>query len=202
MIASLTGILKSKTPTEVLIDVNGVGYSVSIPVSTYEKLGQVNSVALLLTYLHVRDDGMQLYGFATEEERSLFKLLISISGIGPKIAQAILSGTSVAELKHHILNNNIGALTTIPNVGRKTAERLVLELKDKITKIESIKTTAQPISGEKENVRAEALMALASLGFNRAAAEKAIRVALSETDGVDLSVEELIKRALRHSSSK
>ncbi len=202
MIASLTGILKSKTPTEILIDVNGVGYSVSIPVSTYGKLGQVNSIAVVLTYLHVRDDGMQLYGFATEEERSLFKLLISISGIGPKIAQAILSGTSVAELKNHILNNNISALTTIPNVGRKTAERLVLELKDKITKIEPSKTTAQPTSGEKENARVEALMALTSLGFNRAAAEKAIRVALSETDGVDLSVEELIKRALRHSSSR
>jgi Holliday junction DNA helicase RuvA len=186
MIASLTGILKSKSPTEVLVDVNGVGYAVSIPLSTFERLGTQNSHITLYTHLVVREDAMQLFGFATEEERSLFRLLISVNGIGPKIAQAVLSGLSVAELKQHVAGGNIAALTAIPNVGRKTAERLVLELRDKIDKVPT----------------AEALLALTSLGYQRTAAEKAIRQALNETDGASLTVEELIKRGLQHTHTK
>ncbi|MGB2869289.1 MAG: Holliday junction branch migration protein RuvA [Bacteroidota bacterium] len=200
MIASLTGLLKAKNPTEILLDVNGVGYALSIPLSTFEKLGNVNTPTFIYTYLHVREDTMQLFGFATEQERSLFKLLISVSGIGPKIAQGILSGISASQLNEHISSGNVSALTSIPNVGKKTAERLIVELRDKVGKI-TLGTNTAPES-RSDAVRGEALLALTSLGYQRSSAEKAIQMALSETPGSELSVEELIKRALRHTSRK
>lgn len=201
MIASLSGILRSKSPTEILLEVDGVGYALSIPLSTFEKLGAVNSPVTLLTHLVVREDALQLYGFATLEERELFRLLISVNGIGPRIAQGILSGISVADLKDYIASGSVAALTTIPNVGRKTAERLIVELRDKIEKIPDTQGSAS--SGDKNaEARAEALRALTSLGYQRAVAEKAIRQALNETDGASLTLEELIKRALRYTGTK
>ncbi|MBI4427725.1 MAG: Holliday junction branch migration protein RuvA [Ignavibacteriales bacterium] len=201
MIASLTGTLRFKSPTEVLIDVNGVGYSALIPLSTFEKLGPLNSSVVLLTHLHVREDALQLFGFATEDERNLFRLLISVSGIGPKIAQGILSGISASDLRRHIVTGNSAALTAIPNVGKKTAERLVVELRDKIAKSE-FRESALPPGDKREGARTEALLALTSLGYNRQSADKAIRAALEESDGAGVSVEELIKKALRHVSAK
>jgi Holliday junction DNA helicase RuvA len=197
MIASLTGVLKSKNPTEVLIDVNGVGYSVTIPFSTYERLGAVESKITLLTHLHVREDAMQLFGFASPEERFFFKLLITVNGIGPKIAQGILSGISVADLKQHIAHENISALTAIPGVGRKTAERLIIELRDKIGKVETSTSGSILMQDAEGDLRQEALLALTSLGYNRPIAEKALRQVLTETKGEKLSLQELIKRALR-----
>ena len=176
MIASLTGVLKIKSPTEILLDVHGVGYAVTIPLSTYEKLGEVGATQTLLTHLHVREDVMQLFGFATDEERHFFKLLISVSGIGPKIAQGILSGIAVSDLRQHISGGNIGALTAIPGVGRKTAERLVIELRDKTGKIETSGIASFPNQDRDERLRQEALLALTSLGYNRPIAEKAIRL--------------------------
>lgn len=200
MIASLSGILKIKMPTEVLIEVHGVGYAVSIPLSTFEKLGEIGSTTTLLTYLHVREDALHLFGFTTEEERFLFKLLISVSGIGPKIAQGILSGISAAELKDHIARGNITALIAIPGVGKKTAERLILELRDKIGKIELTLSSPSTPSSRQEDARQEALLALTSLGYNRQIAEKALRQVLNETNGTNLSLQELIKKALRYTS--
>ena len=200
MIASLTGILKVKTPTEVLIDVNGVGYAVTIPLSTYEKLGDAGSAVSLLTYLHVREDMMQLFGFALDEERFFFKLLISVNGIGPKIAQGILSGIAVTDLRQHIAQANISALTAIPGVGRKTAERLVVELRDKIGKIGATGQGAASLQGDVEMLRQEALMALISLGYNKLVAEKALRQVLTDSKGEKLSLQDLIKRALRYTS--
>lgn len=136
MIATLTGILRSKSPTEIILDVNGVGYSVSIPLSTFEKLTETGSTVTLLTHLQVREDALQLYGFATEKELILFKMLISVSGIGPRIAQGVLSGISASDLREYIIKGNVGALTTIPGVGKKTAERMVVELRDKMSKDE------------------------------------------------------------------
>jgi len=202
MIASLTGILKYKSPTEILIDVLGIGYTVSIPLSTYEKLGDVGSSISLLTHFHVREDTMQLFGFFSDEERRLFKLLISVSGIGPKIAQSILSGMNVEELKSHLISGNIIALTAIPGVGKKTAERLILELRDKVGKAI---TDAEPISAlgmASAAMRAEALQALTSLGYNLQIAEKSIRLVLKETEGSVISLEELVKRALRHTNAR
>jgi Holliday junction DNA helicase RuvA len=201
MIASLSGILKGKSPTEVLVDIGGVGYAVSIPISTYSTLGDLNSTVHLLTHLHVREDAMQLYGFATEAERQLFRLLISITGIGPKIALGILSGISVSDLRQHIIGGNITALTSIPGIGKKTAERLVVELRDRIGKTDST-SGSSVIPGDKNaEIRNEALLALLSLGYNRAAAEKVIRLALNDGSGSDLSVEDLIKKALKYSKT-
>ncbi len=200
MLSYLLGKLVEKNPTDVVIDVNGIGYAVNISLATYERLPEVNSSTRLLTYLHVREDAMQLYGFATEAEHDLFRLLISVAGIGPKMAQGILSGIGVAELKEFILRGNLGALMSIPGVGKKTAERLVVELRDKISKLEFGAEAALAGGDRQAGVRAEALLALGSLGYNRATAEKAIRAVLRETEGAELTVEELIKRALRHTA--
>jgi len=201
MIASLTGILKAKTPTEVLIDVNGIGYSVTIPLSTFEKIGDIGSHVTLSTHLYVREDALQLFGFATVEERFCFKLLISVNGVGPKIAQGILSGISVSDLKLHIARENISALTAIPGVGRKTAERLVIELRDKIGKVMAADQSTFPHQDGEEELRQEALLALTSLGYNRLVAEKALRQVLTETKGEKLSLQTLIKRALHSTNS-
>ena len=202
MISALRGTLLSKSATELLIDVQGVGYSVSIPLSTYERVGEVNAAISILTYLHVREDLLQLYGFATEEERNLFKLLISVSGIGPKMAQSILSGISAADLTNYIREGNHFALTRIPGVGKKIAERLVVELREKIEKVD-IPSSLPPASSQAQtSIRSEALLALTSLGYNRAVAEKALRTAIQDTNGKDVSVEVLIKAALKHASGK
>ena len=135
MIASIHGTLIAKSPTEVVIDTGAIAYTISIPLSTYTTLGNLNSAVTLLTYLHVREDVLALYGFSSEEERSIFRLLISVSGIGPRMGQTILSGITVPDLKHHIISGDLGALTTIPGVGKKLAERLIVELRDKIGRV-------------------------------------------------------------------
>ncbi len=196
MIGSLTGTLKHKSPTDLILDVNGVGYAVIIPFSTFEKLGDLESRVTLLTHLHVREDALQLFGFFSEEERFFFKLLISVNGIGPKIAQGILSGISVLDLRQHIAKGNLSALTAIPGVGKKTAERLVVELRDKVGKSEGV-ALDHGVPEDGSGHRQEALLALTSLGYNRQQAEKAIRQVLQETTGGKPSLQDLIKKALR-----
>jgi holliday junction DNA helicase RuvA len=200
VISRLSGTLLSKTPTDVVIDVHGIGYALSIPLSTYEKLGETGTQATLCTHLHVREDTLQLYGFATEEERELFRILLGVTGIGPRMAQGILSGIPAAELKSHIASGNAGALTAIPGVGRKIAERLVVELRDRIGKLEPSSTLLAGASGEQSRIRSEALLALTALGFPRAAAEKALRAAFMESRDAESSVESLIKASLRHAA--
>jgi Holliday junction DNA helicase RuvA len=202
MIATLTGILKFKSPTEILVEVHGIGYTVSIPLSTYEKLGDLGSSISLLTHFHIREDAMLLFGFSTEEERRLFKLLISVSGIGPKIAQSTLSGMNVEELKSHIVGGNVNALMAIPGVGRKTAERLIVELRDKAGKTLAESEPISVIGMATAAMRIEALQALTSLGYNQQIAEKAIRLVVKEAEGSTISLEELIKRALRHTNAR
>jgi len=196
MFSHLKGILYHKAPTEIVVDVNGVGYAVTIPLSTYEKLGETGASVTILTHTHVREDILQLYGFATEAEREIFRLLISVSGIGPKIAQGILSGVQPNELQNLIAQANVSALTAIPGIGRKTAERLIVELRDKIAKLDSDSLTAGS-ADTAQGIRGEALMALISLGYNRAAAEKAMRTALQELNGKEASIQELLKQALK-----
>ena len=199
MISFLQGKLVSKTPTEIVVDVHGVGFSLSIPLSTFEKLEEINYDVHILTYLHVREDIMQLYGFATEAERSLFRMLIAVSGIGPKMAQGILSGLNPTEFKEAIVSGNISALTAISGVGKKTAERLVIELRDKLGKTDD--SEPMLIADSKQmKVRAEAIFALMSLGYTRQNAEKALRAVLNESVEKEFPLEELIKRALRHAS--
>lgn len=198
MIAFLRGTLIHKTPTEVSIDVQGVGYALSIPLSTYERLGDVNTQVALFTYLHVREDALHLFGFHTEEERSLFKLLISVSGIGPKVAQSILSGSSVTELKDDIAQGNLSSLTRIPGVGRKIAERLIVELRDKVGRVDAGAVFPVSATDGQSRIRHEAWLALISLGYSRPLAEKALRAAVAEKNGKEATVEELIKASLRH----
>jgi Holliday junction DNA helicase RuvA len=200
VIARLTGRLASKTPTEIVVDVGGVAFALSIPLSTFERLAEAGGPVSVFTHLHVREDALQLYGFFTEEERDLFRTLISVNGIGPKMAQGILSGIPVADLKGHILSGNSLALTAIPGVGRKIAERLVVELRDRISKTDGTTLSAGASTLNGSRIRSEALLALTSLGYNRAAAEKAIRGAVQESLDAESSVEALIKAALRHAA--
>lgn len=201
MISQLRGELLHKLPTEVVVDVNGVGFGVQIPVSTFEKLGDVHTTVKLFTHLHVREDAMLLYGFATEEERSAFRLLISVTGIGPKMAQGILSGIPVPDLKSSIASGNTAALTTIPGVGRKLADRLVVELRDKLGRMEAPTGGVMLPSDAQGAVRSEALLALTSLGYNRTVAERAVRSALEDFTGTPPTLEALIKAALRHAAA-
>ena len=201
MIAHLSGTLLSKQPTSVILDVAGVGYEVSIPVSTYYDLEDVGANVQLRIYTHVREDALQLYGFKTARERELFLRLISVSGIGPRLGITLLSGMSADEMISSIRTNDLARLTLIPGVGRKTAERLVMELRDKVTALlppeqeEDLGTRREAARPTEDTVHSDALSALLNLGYQRAAAEKAINSALSE--GGDLSVESILRRSLR-----
>lgn len=202
MISHLSGTLLAKHATSVIIDVGGVGYEVTIPVTTFYDLGEPNSTVRLNVYTHVREDALQLFGFRTLRERQLFTLLISVSGIGPKSAVAMLSGMSADEIVTAIRTNNYARLTSIPGVGRKTAERMVIELRDKMAALSSpaleeelaAGTTAGAAASE-DALREEALSALLNLGFQKATAEKAITRALDE--GGDITVELVLRRSLR-----
>ncbi|NUN69730.1 MAG: Holliday junction branch migration protein RuvA [Bacteroidetes bacterium] len=199
MITYLNGLLTKKSPTEVIIETAGIGYSVQISLSTYEQLPELNASVQLLTHHHIREDAQMLYGFFTEHEREIFRMLLGVSGIGPKMAQTILSGIRPDELARTITVGAISSLTAIPGVGKKTAERMVLELKDKVAKMEGAeKIIDLPNTGA--SVRSEALTALVSLGFSREKAEHSLRSVLNELNGNTITVEELIKRALQHTS--
>ncbi|HEX8285056.1 MAG TPA: Holliday junction branch migration protein RuvA [Pyrinomonadaceae bacterium] len=205
MIAHLSGTLLAKHATSVIVDVGGVGYEVTIPVTTFYDLGEPNTPVRLRIYTHVREEALQLFGFRTERERELFTLLISVSGIGPKSAVAMLSGMSADEIVTAIRTNNYARLTSIPGVGRKTAERMVIELRDKMAALSSPALEEEIASGSaaaaaqsEDALREDTLAALLQLGFPRPAAEKAITGAMQE--GGDLSVETLLRRSLRQLS--
>lgn len=199
MIATLRGTLAAKAPTEVVVEVQGVGYAVAIPLSTYEKLGNPGSPAFLFTHQHVREDALLLFGFATEEERTMFRLLLSVTGIGPKMGLGILSGIPVSELRSHLAEGNVQALIAIPGIGRKLAERLVVELREKLGKGDALLTGHVSGTGVGQT-RNEALQALLSLGYSRPAAEKALRSAIQQSGGESASLEQLIKLALRNAA--
>jgi holliday junction DNA helicase RuvA len=195
----------AKHATSVVVDVGGVGYEVTIPVTTFYDLGEVKTPVSLRIYTHVREDALQLFGFRTERERELFTLLISVSGIGPKSAVAMLSGMSADEIATAIRTNNYARLTSIPGVGRKTAERLVIELRDKMAALSgpalAEETTAGATAGTAQTedaLREDTLAALINLGYQKAAAERAVTHAIS--DGGDISVELLLRRSLRQLS--
>jgi holliday junction DNA helicase RuvA len=203
MIAHLSGTLLYKQTTTVILDVGGVGYEVTIPLSTFYDLEDAGAVVKLRIYTHVREDALQLYGFKTARERELFQQLISVSGIGPKLGITMLSGMSADEIIVSIRQNNLARLTSIPGVGKKTAERLVIELRDKITALSSPaleeEFAAQAGAGapaSEDAVRDDALSALINLGYQKAAGEKAITAAIQEGGDV-VSVEIILRRALR-----
>jgi holliday junction DNA helicase RuvA len=200
MIAYLSGKLLEKEANSVIVDVNGVGYEVAIPLSTFYELGEIGSDVALRIYTYVREDTLSLFGFKTLREKELFLKLISVSGIGAKSGIGILSGMSADEIINAIRSNNLVRLNSIPGIGKKTAERIVIELRDKINTIsvgvaetsQSIETT-QVSSGN--DVYDDAVSALTNLGYQRQSAEKALNQAMQE--GTEMSVQKLLRRSLQ-----
>lgn len=195
MISSLKGILTEISPTNITIETTGIGYEIFIPLSTFDRLPKINSECKILTYLHVREDTHQLYGFLTHEEKDLFKLLLTISGIGPKSALTILSGMPIEDFKYAISSGDTAALSQIPGIGKKTGERLVVELKGRIGGI-TIKT-AKPIPKEEEIILKDAMQALVNLGYKQQSSQAALEKIIAEESG-KLNLEEIIKKALKY----
>lgn len=188
MIGYLKGKIISAKPTQIILDVNNVGYLIHISISTFEKISDQNEVSLYI-HTYVREDALNLYGFYSEAEKEMFELLISISGIGPKVALSILSGISVEELQSAIQSENVSRLVSVPGVGRKTAERVVLELKSKVGFIETAAS-----KGIDFTIKQEAVLALTTLGYNQKVADKIVRDLLNSNPSFTL--EELIKKSL------
>ncbi len=193
----IKGTLAQKSPTSAVVDVNGMGYAVHITLNTSEKLPDCGETLVLKTYLHVREDAMLLFGFSDNDEREVFLALLSISGIGPRLAQTILSGMSPEKLAAAVHQNDEHALNAISGVGKKTAQRLIVELKDRLPQ------TVVPESGRlpegsapvADGFNEEALMALMSLGYSKIQAQKAIARVLKQNK--TLTIEELVKKALQ-----
>jgi len=197
MIAYLKGKITTKTPASIIVETSGgVGYQVHISLQTYAQIEPLNQVQIL-TYLHVKEDGHTLYGFAEETERSLFKLLISVSGIGPSTAQVLLSSMTANEVRQAIISEDLVAFKKVKGVGPKTAKRMILDLKDKIIKdAGDSPLTTLPVNN---TLRDEALSALVALGFQKIKVQKVLNRVLKEEDGID-NVEGLIKIALKQLS--
>jgi Holliday junction DNA helicase RuvA len=192
MIAQIKGRLVEKTPTYVVIDCNGVGYQLNISLNTFSKIGDGES-CLLFTHFVVREDAQLLYGFKEKSERELFRLLISVSGVGSSTAMMILSSLSPDETKSAIMSSDVNTLKGVKGIGAKSAERIIVDLKDKIGKVENSDNLSM---FSNNTIKEEALSALVMLGFSKAPAEKALSKIFSQTS--DITVEELIKRTLKN----
>lgn len=192
MIGYLTGKVISKKPTQVLIDVGGIGYLVNTSINTFEKISSIGEIVSLHTYLSVKEDSLTLYGFYTLAEKELFEILISINGVGPKLTQGILSGISASEFKIAISNNNVSRLIAIPGVGKKTAERMMIELRDKIDKVSESDSS---LTAKSFSIKDDAIAALIGLGYNQKTADKVTRSLTEESPS--LSLEDLIKESLK-----
>lgn len=198
MIAYLSGKLLEKQANTAIVDVGGVGYEVSIPLSTFYELGEIGSDVSLRIYTHVREDTIQLFGFNTLREKELYLRLLSVQGIGAKSGITMLSGMSADEIIMAIRTNDLARLTSIPGVGQKTAERLVIELRDKVGELSTGGTSAldaAPTALPADAVFDDALSALVNLGYQRNAAEKAVKQAAQ--DGSEITVQKLLRRALQ-----
>lgn len=196
MIAYLEGKLTEKNPTHMIIDVGGVGFLVHIPLSSYNEKQALHEKVKLLTHLHVREDDLSLYGFATVAERDLFELLIGVSGIGPPMAQKILSGVTISDFRRMISDEDAKGLTRIKGIGQKLAQRLVLELKDKIHLVASEDFQPDSVGSADQGVLDEATSALVGLGINPVQARRVVATVLKDL-GDDAAIETVIKRALR-----
>jgi len=197
MIAFISGSILEKRPTRVLVDVNGIGYEINIPISTFETLNEKDEQIELHTYLYVREDILQLYGFSTIQEKEMFLLLIGVSGIGPKSAVGMLSSISFKNLQQGILQENVGLLSSVPGVGKKTAQRLILELKEKISKQAQIEAQPDADLAPIVGISNEAVLALTSLGYSKVLAEKTVLHVIKEPNNQSISLEECIKLSLR-----
>ena len=197
MISFLDGELVEALPTQVVISVHGVGYLVQIPLSSFDHLPAVGAQVKLLTHLVIREDAHLLFGFASSAERDLFRLLIQhVTGVGPKMALAVLSGMSVAQFKSAVVKSEVGVLAKVSGIGKKTAERIILELKDKVGVAAAWESAASGRSDQQTKMT-DAVLALLSLGFKQVEAQKAVREILSQIKAEDINMEELVRRALK-----
>ena len=195
MIGQLRGRLADRRPNQIIVDVGGVGYLVQVPLSTYAALGELHGEVSLLIHTHVREDALVLYGFVSSREKHFFELLLTASGVGPSLALKILSGMSVEELVPAIRAGDLVRLTKIPGVGRKTAERIVVELKDKLESVAIIADSAQKAAlASPAGIEADVISALVNLGYEPRVAEKAVDEAKRDTGTA--SFEKLLKLAL------
>jgi Holliday junction DNA helicase RuvA len=190
VIARLTGALEEKTPDQLIVNVNGVGYQVFVSLQTFYRLPALHESVSLQIHTHLREDALLLYGFLEEKEKASFLLLKGVTGIGPRLALNILSGIPVDELESALRASDVTRLVAVPGVGKKTAERLVVELREKVGAFEN----GQSVSGGQAPVSAEATSALVNLGYRHAEAEKAVRAALQRGAG---SIADLIRESLR-----
>jgi Holliday junction DNA helicase RuvA len=198
MIAHLRGSILDKHPNRIVIDVNGVGYEVFVPLSTFYGLGEPGTATALRIHTHVREDALLLYGFATQLEQDLFERLIGVSGIGPKLALAVLSGIEPEEFIRAIERGDLARLTAIPGVGKKTSERIVLELKDRLPRASTGTAAAGAAVIETPPLRDDVVSALVNLGYHRPLAEKAAEAAIKIIGSTsDASFERVLKQALR-----
>ena len=194
MIAWLSGVLRYKSPERLVVDVGGVGYEVAVPLSTYDRVSETGDKVDLHVYTHVREDALNLYGFFTEVEKEVFLLLLNVSGVGPKIAMGVLSGLSVGDILLSINTGDDARLCSIPGIGKKTAARICLELKDKVRHLVS---STRPVAAPMPSIPAigeDAVSALMNLGYKRQPADEAVERVLQVRP--DASIEELIREAL------
>ena len=198
MIAHLRGRLLEKQPNRIVVDVGGVGYDVFVPLSTFYSLGDPGDEVALRIHTHVREDALTLYGFATRLEQGLFERLIGVSGIGPRLALSVLSGIEPLELVRAIERGDVARLTAIPGVGKKTSERLVLELKDRLPRAQLAAAVAGLTAPEEPVLRDDVLSALLNLGYHRPLAERAVDAAIKTFGATsDAGFERTLKQALR-----
>ncbi len=196
MLNHVSGTLTEKHHTVAVVDIQGLGYQLYIPTSTYHMLPECGNTVRLLTYQHVREDALLLFGFATQAERSMFRAIIGISGVGPKLALAALSVLSPSDISRAVQQNSTAPLTRIPGIGRKTAERLVLELRDRVDSLD-LTDASDPGSATSHDARADALAALIVLGMKRAAADRRIKQVLRKHPDTQ-TADSLIRLALRN----
>ncbi len=195
MIAFLRGRILEKQPNRIIVDVQGVGYELHVPLSTYYDVGDEGSDVAVRVHTHVREDALQLYGFLTDLERQLFERLIGISGIGPRLAIAVLSGVDSRDLVTAVQRGDVARLTAIPGIGKKTAERIVLELRDRLSQLSMPVAEAVPAASGPDRLRSDLISALQNLGYHRPQAEKAVESTLSSAS--DATFEDALKHVLR-----
>ncbi len=196
MIAFLTGRLAFKAPTHLTLDVQGVGYEVHIPLSTYYALPNLDEVTALNIHTHLREDAIQLFGFLSQSEKQSFLLLTSVSGIGPKLALSVLSSLSITDLVHAIQSEDVEKLATVPGIGKKSAGRIALELKDKLDKIQGVRLqTTSPDAPEGDGLYEDALSALVNLGYRSQDTKEALKRVTKAATG-SLTLKELIRKGL------
>jgi Holliday junction DNA helicase RuvA len=202
MIARIKGILIYKSVSHVIVDAHGIGYRIFVPLTTFYELPETGQSVSLNIYTHVKEDALHLFGFHTLEDQGIFQMLISVSGIGPRLALNILSGIPAREFIRAVTQGNLSRLVAIPGVGKKTAERMVLELKDKFLKMDPGGIVAESSTGRErdEAMKEDALSALVNLGYKSATANKVIDKVVAESSG-DLSLDILLKEALKSLSA-